>query len=160
MTASRGEGKAFAFEDPSAVEEILSRYPDRRSATLPLLHLAQSEKGYISREVIEAVAGIVEVHPAEIADVVSFYTLFYREPPGRTQIQTLPCSLSGADHLVDHACRKLGIRPGGTTSDGKITLRKVECLGSCGTAPVVQVNSDYHEGMTLEEFDSLLDSLS
>lgn len=162
MTASSGDDGRFEFENPSRVERMVSLYPDRRSATLPLIHLAQEQLGYISTGVVEAVAGIVGCHPAEIIDVVSFYTLFHREPQGRARVQicqTLSCSLNGADALVDHACMKLGIRPGETTSDGKITLRKVECLGSCGTAPVVQVNNDYHESLTLEEFDSLLGSL-
>lgn len=162
MKTWAAEGLSFEFEDSSRVEKILSNYPDRRSATLPLLHLAQSQTGYISRAVVEEVARTVNCHPAEIQDVVTFYSLFYTEPQGKASVQicqTLSCSLNGADDLVDHACRKLGIQPGETTADGKITLRKVECLGSCGSAPVVQVNNEYHEGLTLEAFNSLLDSL-
>ncbi len=153
----------FKFTDLKRVEKILSQYPDKRSATLPLLHLAQSQEGHIAYGAIAAIAEIIEAQPAEIMDTVSFYTMFYTKPQGKYILQvcqTLSCSLNGADELADHVSGKYGIAPGETTSDKKFTLRKVECLGSCGTAPVVQVNTDYHEGVSLEKFDQLLESLS
>jgi len=152
----------FQFEDPSRVENILSQYPDKRSATLPLLHLVQTQEGYISPGAIKTVAEIVEAHPGEIKDTVSFYSLFHTEPKGKYFLQfcqTLPCSLNGADNLIDHVCEKLNIQPGEITKDGKFSLLKVECLGSCDRAPVVQVNSDSYEGMTPEKIDELLESL-
>ena len=111
---------------------------------------------------MRTIAHLVDVAPAEIADTVSFYTMLYTEPQGKFNLQvcqTLSCSLSGADELVDHICNEYKIAPGETTEDDRFTLMKVECLGSCGTAPVVQINNDYHERVTVESLDKLLDSL-
>ena len=151
----------FTFANMEKVENILSQYPDKRSATLPLLHLAQSEKGYISGTVINMVAGLVDCHPAVVMDCVSFYTMLYTKPQGRNIVQvcqTLSCSLNGGDALVDHVKDKYGIKPGETTKDNRFTLMKVECLGSCGTAPVVQINKEYHESLSRKSFDELLES--
>ena len=152
----------FEFDKPEMVENIMSHYPDKRSAVLPLLHLAQSQEGFISSAVMRTIGQLVDVVPAEIADTVSFYTMLYTEPQGKFNLQvcqTLSCSLNGADELVDHICGEYKINPGETTEDGKFTLTKVECLGACGTAPVVQINNDYHEGLSIESLDKLLDSL-
>tara|TARA_B100000809_G_scaffold41212_1_gene35924 strand:+ start:490 stop:981 length:492 start_codon:yes stop_codon:yes gene_type:complete len=162
MNSNGTPNEKFTFTDRDKVEKILSQYPDKKSATLPLLHLAQSEKGYISGTVINTVGGLVDCHPAVVMDCVSFYTMFYTKPHGRHIIQvcqTLSCSLNGADALVDCVENKYGIKPGETSEDDRFTLMKVECLGSCGTAPVVQINKDYHEGLSPEKFDDLLESL-
>ncbi len=162
MNSNGTPKEKFTFSDSEKVEKILSQYPDKKSATLPLLHLAQSEKAYISSAVINTVAHLVDCHPAVVMDCVSFYTMFYTKPHGRHIIQvcqTLSCSLNGADTLVDHMTGKYGIKPGETTKDERFTLMKVECLGSCGTAPVVQVNKVYHEDLSKEKFDDLLESL-
>ncbi len=156
------DSSKFEFAKPEMVENIVSQYPDKRSAVLPLLHLAQSQEGYITVAAIETIAQIVGVTPAEIADTVSFYTMLYTKPQGKHIVQvcqTLSCSLNGADDLVDHVCDKYKINPGETTEDGMFSLLKVECLGSCGTAPVVQINNDYHEELSIESLDELLDSL-
>lgn len=156
------DNSKFKFSKPEMVENIVSQYPNKPSAVLPLLHLAQSQEGYITVAVIETIAQIVGVTPAEIADTVSFYTMLYTKPQGKHIVQvcqTLSCSLNGADNLVDHICHKYNIAPGETTDDNKITLMKVECLGSCGTAPVVQINNDYYEELSIESLDELLDSL-
>ena len=153
--------KGFTFVDPERVEQIFSQYPDKKSATLPLLHLAQSQHGYISNNVIDTIADLVDCHPAIVMDCVSFYTMLYTKPQGRHIIQvcqTLSCSLNGADALVDHVMDKYEIKPGETTADDRFTLMKVECLGSCGTAPVVQINKEYHEGLSTQNFDKLLES--
>ena len=129
---------------------------------MPLLHLAQSQKGYIPTGAINAIAELVDCHPAIVMDCVSFYTMFFTKPQGRHKIQvcqTLSCSVNGADALVDHVTNKFSIKPGETTEDKKFSLFKVECLGSCGTAPVVQINNDYHEGLSKERFDELLENL-
>ena len=152
----------FIFANPDKVDRIFSQYPDKKSATLSLLHLAQAQEGYISGSVIDTIADLVECHPAIVMDCVSFYSMFFTKPQGRHKIQvcqTLSCSVNGADALVDHVTNKFSIQPGETTDDGRFTLLKVECLGSCGTAPVVQINNDYHEGLTNERFDELLESL-
>jgi len=129
---------------------------------LPLLHLAQSQKGYIPTGAIHVIAELVDCHPAIVMDCVTFYTMLYTKPQGRYKVQicqTLSCSLNGADGLVDHIVGKYAINPGETTEDKKFSLFKVECLGSCGTAPVVQINNDYHEGLSKEKFNRLLESL-
>lgn len=157
-----GANSKFKFLQLDMVDNVLSQYPDKRSAVLPLLHLAQSQEGYISAGVLETIANIVAVTSAEIASTVSFYTMFNTEPLGKYNLQvcqTLSCSLNGADELVDHISNEYKIAPGETTEDDRFTLMKVECLGSCGTAPVVQINNDYHEGVTVEFLDKLLDSL-
>ena len=162
MSNNGAPKQSFSFADLDKVQNILSQYPDKQSALLPLLHLAQSEEGFISSTVINTISEIVDCHPAVVMDCVSFYTMLYTKPHGRHIIQvcqTLSCSLNGADGLVDHVTAKCGIKPGETTDDNRFTLMKVECLGSCGTAPVVQINNDYHENLTLEEFEKLLESM-
>ena len=161
MNSNGKSKKGFTFTDLERVEQIFSQYPDKKSATLPLLHLAQSQHGYISNSVINTIADLVDCHPAIVMDCVSFYTMLYTKPQGRHIIQvcqTLSCSLNGADALVDHVMDKYEIEPGETTADDRFTLMKVECLGSCGTAPVVQINKEYHEGLSTQNFDKLLES--
>ena len=160
MSSNGSSKEKFTFENTEKVKTILSQYPDKKSATLPLLHLAQSENLYISGAVINTVADLVDCQPAVVMDCVSFYTMLYTKPQGRHIIQvcqTLSCSLNGADALVDHVTDKYGIKPGETTEDGRFTLMKVECLGSCGTAPVVQINKEYHEGLSKNLIDELLE---
>ena len=162
MTEKKKQPVTFKFINYKEVEKILAQYPDKRSTTLPLLHLAQSQEGYINSAVISTIAEITETHPAEVRDCVSFYTMFYTEPKGRHLIQvcqTLSCSLNGADNYVDFISKKYNIIPGETTPDGKFTLIKVECLGSCGTAPVIQINDEYHEGLTKKQLEEILNNL-
>ena len=162
MTPSKENNQYFNFTDSEKVENILSKYPDKRSATLPLLHLAQSQDGYITSSAINCIADLVDCHPAIVMDCVSFYTMFYTKAQGKYNVQvcqTLSCSLNGADKLVDHMQNKCGIKAGETSPIKKYTLMKVECLGSCGTAPVVQINNDYHEALSIENFDALLENL-
>ena len=162
MNPKNNEKVNFVFSDPVKVKNILSNYPDKQSATLPLLHLVQSQEGYITAGAINTIADMVDSHPAIVMDCVSFYTMFYTKPPGRHKVQicqTLSCSLNGADDLVDDVVSKYSIKPGETTEDKKFTLQKVECLGSCDTAPVVQIDNDYYEGLSREKFDELLETL-
>jgi NADH-quinone oxidoreductase subunit E len=155
---------SVAFSDSARREfdRLLTRYPDREAAILPALYLAQKEFGYVSDEAIVYVAELLGVTPARIEGVATFYTMYNRKPVGKYHVQicrNISCSLLGAEHLIEHVSKKLGIRPGETTPDGKFTLTKAECLGSCGTAPVMQVNDDYHENLTEESIDALLDRL-
>ena len=162
MSENKTREERFTFTNPDRVETIVAHYPDKHSAVLPLLQLAQSQEGFITPAVIETVAQIVDAHPAEIRDTASFYSQIYSELKGKYVIQicqTLPCSLNGADELVDHVCETLKIQPGETTEDGKFTVMKVECLGICDCAPVVHINSDSYEGMTPEKIEKLLESL-
>ena len=152
----------FSENTRRELDAILSRYPEKEAAILPALYLAQREFGYVSDEAIVYVAGLLGVTPARIEGVATFYTMFNRKPVGKYHVQicrNISCSLLGAEHLIEHVSKKLGIRPGETTPDGKFTLSRAECLGSCGTAPVMQVNDDYHENLTRERIDALLDRL-
>jgi NADH-quinone oxidoreductase subunit E len=153
---------AFSETGRAEFERLLTRYPDRKAVILPALHLAQKEFGYVSDETIVYIAGLVGTSPADIEGVASFYTMFNRKPVGKYHVQicrNISCSLLGAEHLIEHVSKKLGVRHGETTPDGKFTLTKVECLGSCGTAPVMQVNDEYHENLTVESIDRILDQL-
>jgi NADH-quinone oxidoreductase subunit E len=155
---------SVAFSDAARAEfeRLRTRYPDRKAVILPALHLAQREFGYVSDEAIVYIAGLVGTSPAEIEGVASFYTMYNRKPVGKYHVQicrNISCSLLGAEHLIEHVAGKLGVKPGGTTTDGKFTLSQVECLGSCGTAPVMQVNDDYYENLTEASIDAILEKL-
>ena len=162
MTTNKKTNQEYLFVDTEKIKNILSKYPDKKSATLPLLHLAQSQDGYIKSDAINTIADLLDCHPAVVMDCVSFYSMLYTKAQGKYKVQicqTLSCSLNGADALVDHMQNKCGIKAGETAPDKKYTLMKVECLGSCGTAPVVQINNDYHEGLSIEKLDALLENL-
>ncbi len=153
---------AFSEETQGRFERMITRYPNREAAILPTLHLAQREFGYLSDEAIRYVADLLGFTPAYIEGVATFYTMFDRKPVGKYHLQicrNLSCSLMGAEHLIERVSRKIGVKPGETTADGRFTLTTVECLGSCGTAPVMQVNDDYHENLTEESIDAILDGL-
>jgi NADH-quinone oxidoreductase E subunit len=144
------------------IQDLISKYPQKRSALIPSLHLAQKELGYISQDTMQKVAEIFEISPNEVHEVTSFYTMFHRNPVGKYVLQVctnISCQLCNAEEILEHLTGKLGIKPGETSADGKYTLLEVECLGSCGTSPVVQINDDYHEELTPEKLDKILDSL-
>jgi len=155
---------SVAFSDTARgeFERLLTRYPDKEAVILPALYLAQREFGHVSDEAIVYVAGLLGVSPAQIEGVATFYTMYNRKPVGKYHVQicrNISCSLLGAEHLIEHVAGKLGVKPGGTTPDGKFTLSLAECLGSCGTAPVMQVNDDYYENLTEASIDAILDKL-
>ncbi len=153
---------AFSEENLKEFNRLLTRYPDREAVILPSLHLVQQQYGNVSNEGIEYVAGLLGLSAARIEGVATFYTMYNRKPVGKYHVQicrNIACSLLGAEHLIDHVSGKLGVKPGQTTPDGRFTLAKVECLGACGTAPVMMVNDDYHENLTAAKIDSILDAL-
>lgn len=156
---------ALTPERDRELDEILERYPSqhgRMAACIPALHLCQDQHGWISDEVIAFVSQRLDLPPAHVKGVVTFYTLFNQHPVGKHQVwvcRTLPCALRGAGEVLEHCEKRLGIKPGETTSDGKITLRTAECLASCGTAPMIQVDKTYHENLTLPQVDAILDRL-
>jgi len=154
---------ALSEEREREVDEILARYPNKMAACIPVLHLCQdNNEGWVSPEVIDYVAKRLELSTAHVKGVVTFYSLFNESPPGKHQVwvcRTLSCALRGAGGLLTHAERKLGVRVGETTKDGRVTLRTAECLASCGTGPMIQVDKSYHENLTTEEFDRILDRL-
>ncbi len=152
----------FDDEMLAAIDEIVGRYPNRQAALLPALWLCQRRWGWISAGIAAAVAEHLGLTPAFVQGVVTFYTMYQTEPPGRYLLQvctTLSCQLCGTSPLVEHLKAKLGIDFGQTTEDGRFTLLDVQCLGACGEAPVIQVNDDFHTEMTVEKIDALLDAL-
>ena len=156
---------ALTPERDRELTEILTRYPsphDKMAACIPALHLCQDQNGWVSDEVITFVSNRLDLPPAHVKGVVTFYTLFNQHPVGKHQVwvcRTLPCALRGAGEVLEHCEKRLGIKPGETTSDGKVTLRTAECLASCGTAPMIQVDKTYHENLTLPQVDAILDRL-
>ena len=155
--------KRFSPETEALMQRIICRYPEGRqkSALLPLLHLAQAESdGWLPVPVMDRVAEILHIQPIEVYEVASFYTMFHTQPVGKCLIEvcrTSSCWLRGAYDIIHHIENKLGIKEGETTPDGKFTLRAVECLGSCGTAPMLQIGEMYHENLTKEKVDQLIE---
>ena len=143
---------------------LLARYPERRAALMPTLWLAQREFGWLSLPVMEYVAELMELPVAWVTSTASFYTMYWKEPKGRWHIQlcrNLPCALRGAREIQDAVEGRLSIRDGERTPDGRFSLEEVECLASCGTAPVLQLNNaEYHENLTVERTLALLDRLA
>ena len=144
------------------IKTILARFPTKQAALLPVLWLCQERWGWISTGAVRAIADRLELAPAFIEGVITFYTMYQRQPTGRYLLQvctTLSCQLCGTSGLVEHLKQKLGIDFGETTDDGRFTLLDVQCLGACGEAPVIQVNNDYRTNLTIETLDELLDGL-
>ncbi|MFC2075483.1 NADH-quinone oxidoreductase subunit NuoE [candidate division KSB1 bacterium] len=141
-------------------EALIARYPYRSAALLPVLHLLQERYGSVADEHIKPIAQLVDVPPIRVREVITFYTMFYRPGRGRYVIQvcrTLSCSLLGADNLYDHLRKKLGVDNGETTADGRFTLMKVECLGACDIAPVMQINDKTYGELTEDKIDRILE---
>jgi NADH-quinone oxidoreductase E subunit len=145
------------------IRKIRKEYPDPQSALLPALRLAQQDYGgWLPEAAFDEVAEVMDLSPTKVAAVATFYTMFNRQPVGRHLIQVctnLACSLVGAEPLLEYIGRKLGIAVGETTKDGKFTLLEVECLGSCGTAPMMQVDDAYYENLTEAKIDQILAEL-
>lgn len=144
------------------VDDLVARYPSKMAACLPALRLVQEETGWVSPDAMAWVATRLEIPLAHVQGVVSFYTLYHREPVGKQVVQvcrTLSCALMGGERVLRHCEKRLGIKAGETTPDGQITLQTAECLASCGTAPALTVNDEFHENLTLEKVDALLDRL-
>ena len=154
--------KAFSKEALKEIEEIIGHYPQKRAALLQVLHIAQREFGYIDEEVERTVASILEIPPVQVHEVVTFYTMYKRKPVGKYHIQVcrnLTCTLMGAESVLSYLMKKLKIRPGEVTPDGKFSLETVECLGACEMAPVMQINFDYYGNLTPEKIDEILEKL-
>ena len=157
---------SFSDQALDLVHRIIRRYPEGRqkSALIPVLHIAQSENnGWLSAEMMDYVASLLDIQPIEVYEVATFYTMFNLQPVGNCVIEvcrTGPCWLNGAEELLYHFKKRLGIEPGETTADGLFTLKTVECLAACGNAPVIQVGTRYLENMTTEKADRLLEEWS
>jgi len=157
------EGPAsFSPEIEAEIDLHLAKYPVTRSAILPLMFIVQRERGYLDAPGVAYLARRLALRITDIWEVATFYSMIHTEPVGKYHIQvcrTLSCKIMGAGKITQHCAGKLGIEPGETTADGRFTLSEVECLGSCGTAPMFQINFDYHENLTPEKVDQILDSL-
>lgn len=158
---------AIRFSDDTLqlVHQIIARYPEgkQKSGMLPLLHLAQSEfGGWLSPETMDYVASLLSLKPIEVYEVASFYTMFNLHPVGQCLIEvcrTGPCWLRGSEDIIAHIERRLDIKDGETTADGLFTLKTVECLGSCGTAPMLQCGAEFYEDLNTEKVDLLIEKL-
>ncbi len=152
----------FSPETLKQFDEVVSRYPEKKLAILPVLYMAQKEFGHLSQEAIEYVANLMDIPAARLYGIVTFYTMLNMKPVGRHHLQvcrTLPCALRGSERITNYLKKKLGINLGETTPDGKFTLSEVECLASCGTAPVMQINDDYCENLSEENIEKIFGNL-
>jgi len=149
------------------IDGVLAKYPvdQKRSAVMPLLYIAQREHGYVTRDQLEQVGEILGISSTDVASIVGFYTLYHDKPEGQYRIQVcndLPCALRGADKFLDELCNRLGVEPGGTTTDGVVTVEGVMCLAACHRAPMFQVQSrteiSYHEDQTVDKAVQLVES--
>jgi len=161
------EGPPFTFtaERRAALDELLTKYPSnqKRSAVLAALYLLQEQQGYLTANGMRHVAGILELTPAEVEDVATYYVMFFREKVGKYVLQvcrTLSCALAGAERVTEALAEKLGIHPGETDPSGMFTLLEFECLGACDRAPIVMVNNEHwHERVRPEDCSKLVDDL-
>jgi NADH-quinone oxidoreductase subunit E len=152
----------FTVENEELAREIISRYPVLKSATIPLCHLAQEQDGHLSEDAMAHIAELLELSPAEVLGTASFYEMFKREPVGKYVINvctSIACFLNGGDELLEHAEERLGIKAGGTTEDGLISIEGYECIAACTEAPCLQVNYRYFHKISNHEFDQLVDDL-
>jgi NADH-quinone oxidoreductase subunit E len=163
--ASKPSGRPFSFtpEENAKIDAALGRYPTRQAALLPVLWIVQGREGWVSREAVEAVAERLGLTPAFVDGVLTFYTMYNLEKIGRHHLQfctSISCHLNGGEELYAYCRKKLGVGPGETTPDGKFTVSEVECIAGCDRAPSMQVNDLYHEPMTREKLDALIDRLA
>ena len=152
----------ISAETRAGIDAEIAKYPVKRGALLPALHLVQAELGHVSPDTAKEVAEIFEIRPIEVMEVVSFYNMFYAQPKGRHSVYVctnLPCSLRGARGLLKGIESRLGIEAGETTPDGRIHLGHEECLGACAYAPMMRVGGDYHEDLDLEKAMKILEGL-
>ena len=160
FSAQTEERFAFDEEREQAFQETMKRYPTKMAVLLPALWLAQEQNGYLTNNILEYIAGRLDLSPVHVYSVVEFYTMYHRTPPGKYHIQlcrTLSCVLCKMEDIQGHLADKRGIRPGEKTEDGMFSMELVECLGSCGTAPVMRINDVYCENLDLEKVDRIIE---
>jgi len=155
---------ALSEQTRERIRAVFAKYPNKRAATLPALHIVQDEQRQVSTEALREVAALLELHPAEVADTLSFYGFFRNEkdPLGKHRVwvcRSLSCALRGGDELLDAVSERLHVEAGQTTSDGKVTLEFAECLGACEGAPCILVNDECHMNMTADSVSKLLQQL-
>jgi len=149
-------------ENKNKIDALKKQFPDTRSITISALHIAQEQYGWVSEDSMKEIASLLNLPESHVIGVATFYSMFNKKPVGKFHIQVctnISCQLLGAEKISQYLCKKLNIKVGETTSDKKFTVSEVECLGSCGTAPMMQVNDDYHENLTPEKIDHILQDL-
>jgi NADH-quinone oxidoreductase subunit E len=144
------------------MKKLEPRYPTKVALLLPALHAAQDECGWLPPEIMEEISNYIGIHPAQVREVASFYTMYNLKPVGKYHLKictNVACALRGAEGLVEHCEKRWDIKVGETTPDRKFTLMEEECLGACGTAPAMMLNNDYHENLNVKKLDQLLEGL-
>jgi NADH-quinone oxidoreductase E subunit len=152
----------FTEENLGKIENLLKKYPTKQAAVMPVLYLAQEQNGWISQEVMIEVASILDMTTEDVLGVVTFYTMYHQKPMGKYHLQVctnVSCMLRGGYDLYNHVKAKLTIDNGGLTEDKMFSLEEVECMGSCGTAPMIAINEDYFENLDKQKLDQILESL-
>lgn len=152
----------FTEENLKKIETLKKRYPDTKSLTLPALWMAQEQSGWVSEASMKYISGLLNIPYNHVYGVASFYTMYNKKPVGKFHIQVctnISCQLLGSEKLVAHLCKSLDVSKGEISKDEKFTVSEVECLGSCGTAPAMQINDDYFENLTLEKIDDIISKL-
>lgn len=154
---------ALSPEREKQVEELLTRYPTKRAAALPLLHLCQEQNGWCSDDVVDFVAKRLDLESSIVKGLVTFYTMYHQQPVAKNVVwvcRTLSCDLRGGKAIQEHLEQRFGCHVGGTSKDGRFTLLKAECLAACGQGPMVQVNDQFHENLTTASLDRILDDVA
>jgi NADH-quinone oxidoreductase subunit E len=159
-----GSEQQFAFDDERErkFQELLPRYATKMAVLLPALWLAQEQNGYVTTDIMEYIAGRLDLSPVHVYSVAHFYTMYHKKQPGKYHVQvcrTLSCMLCGGEDIQAHLADKYGLRPGEVTEDGVFSMETVECLGSCGTAPVMRINDIYCENLTIEKVDKIMQTI-
>ena len=152
----------FTPENLERINKEIEKYPVKKPAVMATLYIAQEQNGYISNEVIKEVASLLEMTSEEVLGVVTFYTMYFQKPMGKNHIQVctnVSCMLRGGYEIWNQVKEKLGVDSMGVTADGNFSIEEVECMGSCGTAPMLAVNEDYYENLTKEKVEELINSL-
>jgi len=150
----------FSAAVEAEIDGHLAKYPVKRSAILPLMFIVQRERGYLDKPAVAYLADRLGVRVTDIWEVATFYSMIYTEPVGKYHLQvcrTLSCKILGAGEITEHCASRLGIKPGEMSADGQFSLSEVECLGSCGTAPMMQIGFDYYENLTTEKVDEVIE---
>ena len=151
----------FTVENTKRIEEAVKKYPHKNAAVMPVLYIAQEQDGWISQEVIKEVASILEMTAEEILGVVTFYSMYHTKPAGKYHLQVctnVSCMLRGAESIYNYIKNKLNIENGGITEDNLFSLEEVECMGSCGTAPMFAINEDFFENLSIQKVDEIIES--
>jgi NADH-quinone oxidoreductase subunit E len=150
---------ALSEASKKEIAALKARYPEKAAATLPALYVAQRERALVDDEAVREVAALLELDEIRVREVATWYTMYHKQPVGKHLVEVctnLSCHLNGGQELLQGVCKELGIQPGGTTADGRFTVHEVECLGSCGTAPALQVDGTFHENMTPDKVAAVL----